>query len=101
MRFIVLLTALVVALPLPAHAFNLGFVRVPDWMDKWFLVLVPVTVIFWLLTLVSKPSGVPFNKLYRRPLTGFNRACYNGLLMVFIVTMAMLFLGMGLRRAVE
>lgn len=85
----------------PAMAFDAGFVRVPDWMDKYFVILVPVTVILLGLTWLTKPRGVPFNQLYRTPLTGLNRASYNALVITFVALMGLLFTGMGLQRLAE
>lgn len=96
------IAAVLMLLPAPqALAFNFGFVRVPDWMDMYIGVLCAVSVAAWLGLLATKPRGVPIRELPNvqiSPLAGFFRW---GLLIAFMGMMALVFLGMGLRRYAE
>lgn len=93
--------ALLFCFPGVAKAANFGFVRFPDWMDQYLLQGVAVTAIFFVLTYVTKPRGVPFNRLYRTRLRGLNRLFYNILYVTFAALMIAVFIGMGLQQAAE
>ena len=79
-------------------AFNFGFVRVPDWMDTWVISLVIISAICAGMTQLFKPSGVPFNQLYRTKLTGYANVAFRSTQISFAVLMVLLFTGMGLAR---
>lgn len=104
MKFSIFSTGLLAgltAMPSAAHAFNFGFVRVPDWMDPFFLPWIILIAVFWVATALVKPSGVPVNQLNRVKkdwITGF---FYWSLQILAFGLAAFFFIGMGLRRAAE
>ncbi len=79
-------------------AFDFGFVRVPDWMDKYLLVLLFIYVVFWMALLLVKPKGVPVNELYGVKKSFFTTFCLFVSATAFVLFMIMLFIGMGLVR---
>jgi hypothetical protein len=100
-RSIFLSTALVLISVNHAFAFNLGFVRVPEWMDSYIGWLFAATCVGFVGLAVTKPRGVPFNQLPNTkisPLANFFRF---GTLITFAILMLMMFVGMGLRRFAE
>jgi hypothetical protein len=84
-----------------AHAFNWGFARVPDWMDKYLLGLLLLQLPFWLALMATKPRGVPINQMSKmnagRVANFFRRVT----IVLFASTMALFFVGMGLIRWAE
>ncbi len=94
--------ALALALaPAEAQAFNYGFIRVPDWMDRYLVALLVLQLPFWLGLVVTKPRGVPFNQLYRTQMGRVPTFFLRVTQILFVSMMTMFFLGMGLRRAAE
>lgn len=89
--------------PTQLLAFDFGKVRTPDWMDQYLLLLLMVWVPSLLLTLMFKPHGIPANRMYMH-FGEFNllgRLIYTIFGLSFTVFMIVLFIGMGLQRAVE
>lgn len=87
--------------PSHAFAFDFGFVRVPGWMDPYIGSLFIAFCVGFLGLSVTKPRGVPFNQLPNvkiSPLANFFR--YFSLITLLLL-MLMVFVGMGLQRAVE
>lgn len=58
------IVAMMVLIPSQSFAYDLGFVRAPDWMDPYATVLFGFSIIGMLLTMLTKPRHVPFNELY-------------------------------------
>ena len=87
-----------IGLPAPAFAFDFGFVRVPDWMDFYFIILLGALVLLWIILQVIKPSGVPFRDLRKIQLEGSTKILFRTLQVILAVTLVMLFIGMGLAR---
>lgn len=84
-----------------AFAFNLGRLRVPDWMDPYFAEILVAFSISYLGLMVTKPRGVPFKQLSQvqiSPLANFFRVFC--LIMVWMFAL-MFFAGMLLRRYAE
>ncbi|MEZ5797276.1 MAG: hypothetical protein R3D63_07275 [Paracoccaceae bacterium] len=98
-----MLAVLLAALPGPALSFNFGMVRVPDWMDRYFLILLPIVAGAFALTALVKPHGLPINRIPHHfgQVGFFTRLSYLILAASFAITMILLFVGMGLRRAAE
>ncbi len=84
-----------------AFAFNWGFVRAPDWMDAYLLVLAIISAVFFLALSIVKPSGVPVNRLYYVRLSPGVRMIHIGTVCFFGLFMILLFVGMGLQRYAE
>ncbi len=97
------LSMVVIAVPAPALAFDFGFVRAPDWMDPYIGTAFLTTLLLMGLTMLVKPKGVPFNRMYfyRRHFSGVGRFIYGLFGLSFVALMGMVFLGMGLQRAAE
>lgn len=79
-------------------AFDLGFVRAPDWMDKYLLVLLIIYGVFWTTLLFVKPRGIPVRELYGVNKSFITKFCLFVSASAFILFMIMLFIGMGLAR---
>ncbi|WP_208353826.1 hypothetical protein [Pseudaestuariivita rosea] len=82
-----------------AYAYDFGFVRAPDWMDPYVLGLLLLQIPFFLGLMVTKPSSVPFNQLYRADLPPMARFFHRAWGAIFVVFMIFVFVGMGLARA--
>ncbi|WP_368186990.1 hypothetical protein [Aestuariibius sp. HNIBRBA575] len=97
--------ALCLALITPTHAsaYDFGFVRGPDWMDSYLLVLLVTTVCLMAATLVFIPLGASFNEMYKlfQDFSKVGRITYVAFGVSFGALMIMVFLGMGLQRAAE
>jgi hypothetical protein len=102
---LVLSLALIPALLAPgqAAAFDFGFVRVPDWMGPWILGLAAGMVPFWLFVAVTKPRHIAFRDVRRShgEVARITRMAHGTMLVLFAALMAMIFVGMGLRRYAE
>ncbi len=81
-----------------AFAFNFGFVRAPDWMDNYFLVLLAIAISAMVITAATKPSHVPFNQLYRTKVEPLPTLFFRIFQISAVIVLAMLFIGMGLAR---
>lgn len=82
----------------PALAFNFGFVRVPDWMDPWILLLLVLQIPFWLVALRYKPKGQSLLGMDKSGLPGFAKLSITLVTILFGLMMLMIFVGMGLAR---
>ncbi|UWQ08253.1 hypothetical protein [Aliiroseovarius crassostreae] len=82
----------------PAWAFNWGFVRAPDWMDKWLILLLLAQAPFWLVAIRHKPRGVSLIAMDKSNLSAFAKLSIYMVLILFFITMMMVFIGMGLAR---
>ena len=82
----------------PAVAFNFGFVRVPDWMDQWIVLLLILQAPFWLVALRYKPRGQSLLQMDRSGLPGFAKFSILAVIVLFALLMIMIFVGMGLAR---
>ncbi|MDU8946282.1 hypothetical protein [Ovoidimarina sediminis] len=99
MKHIALLAPIcVLAFANPALAFNWGFVRVPDWMDPWLLLLVILQAPFWIVALRYKPRGVSLMQMDKTGLPAFARLSITLVTILFAALMLMIFIGMGLAR---
>lgn len=89
--------------PTQALAYDFGFVRGPDWMNPYLVILLALTAVGLVLTLMFKPSGVPFNEMYKHfgEFSPLGRLVYVLFGLSIAALMAMVFLGMGLQRATE
>jgi hypothetical protein len=96
--FAILLLALS---PTDAHAFNYGFIRVPDWMDKYLIGLLLLQLPFWFGLMVTKPRDVPFNEMYRMKAAPVPTFFLRITQVLFLLLMVLFFVGMGLIRAAE
>jgi hypothetical protein len=90
--FAILLLALS---PTDAHAFNYGFIRVPDWMDKYLIGLLLLQLPFWLA------RDVPFNEMHRMKAGPIPTFFLRITQVLFLLLMVLFFVGMGLIRAAE
>ncbi|MBB4192665.1 drug/metabolite transporter (DMT)-like permease [Rhizobium aethiopicum] len=84
-----------------AFAFTLTRIRVPDWMDPYMAMFLVFSLFGYLGLVVTKPRGVPVKQLSRvkfSPLANFFRVFFGTMFLIF---MAMLFVGMALRRYAE
>ncbi|WP_145924229.1 MULTISPECIES: hypothetical protein [unclassified Rhizobium] len=85
-----------------AFAFTLNRrIKVPDWMDPYMAMFLVFSLFGYLGLVVTKPRGVPVKQLSRvkiSPLANFFRVFFGTMLLIF---MAMLFVGMALRRYAE
>jgi hypothetical protein len=85
-----------------AFAFTLTRrISVPDWMDPYMAIFVVGALFGYLGLVVTKPRGVPVKQLSRvkiSPLANFFRVFFGSMFLTF---MAMLFVGMALRRYAE
>ncbi|WP_154666738.1 hypothetical protein [Litoreibacter arenae] len=90
-------------IPTQVYAFDFGFVRGPDWMDQYVGVLFVVTMVFFALTMLFKPRGIPMNEMYQHfgDFSPVGRLVYAIFGLAFVGLMGMVFLGMGLQRAAE
>jgi len=82
----------------PAWAFNWGFVRAPDWMDSWLLLLLVLQTPFWLVALRYKKRGESLLEMDKSNLPAFARISIYVVGVLFALLMIMLFIGMGLAR---
>lgn len=82
----------------PAWAFNWGFVRAPDWMDSWLLLLLVLQTPFWLVALRYKKRGESLLEMDKSNLPAFARISIYVVVVLFALLMIMLFIGMGLAR---
>ncbi|SCB56774.1 hypothetical protein GA0061105_101607 [Rhizobium aethiopicum] len=76
-------------------------IRVPDWMDPYMAMFLVFALFGYLGLVMTKPRGVPVKQLSRvkiAPLANFFRVFVCTMLLIF---MAMLFVGMALRRLAE
>ena len=99
----IILGLIAVALPNVANAFNFGFVRAPDYMDKWFLALLGGMLPFLIVHLLTKPSGLPFRqvRLHLNEIHPMSAFCFRIFRAIFFVAFVLLMIGMGLQRAAE
>jgi hypothetical protein len=84
-----------------ASAFNFGFVRAPDWMDQYFGYLLLLSFVFWILTILTKPTDVPFNQLYRTKVALAPTIFHRAMAASYLLFMVLVFVGMGLARYSE
>jgi hypothetical protein len=78
-----------------------GFIRVPDWMDKYLIGLLLLQLPFWFGLIVTKPHDVPFNEMYRMKAGPVATFFFRITQVLFLSMMALFFVGMGLIRATE
>ena len=99
MRNIALLTpCCILALASPALAFDFGFLKAPDWMDKWLILLIVVLIPFSIIAMRHKPRGVSLLAMDKSALSPFAKlSVYISMALVSIIT-TMLLVGMGLAR---
>lgn len=98
---IVVISAVIMASTSHAHAFNFGFVRVPDWMDSYIAWLVIITIVSMAGLTVTKPRGVPLNQLPNVEISPIANVFRYVALIAFSILMVLVFVGMGLRRYAE
>lgn len=79
-------------------AFDFGFVRAPDWMDKYLLVLLFIYGVFWIALFLVKPRGIPVSELYGLNKSFITMFCLFVSASAFVLFLIMLFIGMGLAR---
>jgi hypothetical protein len=101
LRMLILTSGFTFTSVMPAMAFTLNkFIRVPDWMDFYLIMLAVCFGVSMVLVQLTKPAGVPFNQLYLHAkrlstFTNLARWCILASLGLFIL---MFFIGMGLAR---
>ncbi|KAE9627582.1 hypothetical protein GP644_18540 [Parasedimentitalea maritima] len=100
-REITLGTSMFVLLPNSAAAFNFGFVRVPDYLDPFFIALLIAALPSWICVVLTKPKHVPLNELTNTKLEPVPRAYFRILQLIIIAFLSLLFVGMGLARYAE
>ena len=84
-----------------AGAFELGGLRVPDWMDKYLFWLLVLQLPFWLGLILTKPSHVPLNQMYKGGMGLVPNFFLRVVQLLFFSMMAMFFFGMALVRYPE
>ncbi len=87
--------------PNTALAFNFGFVRAPDYLDQYFIVLLLAAVPAWIAVTITKPRNVPFNELYRTKMDRLPQAYFRIFQLIVGAILILLFVGMGLARMHE
>jgi len=87
--------------PNSAAAFNFGFVRAPDYLDPFFIILMLAIVPTWIAVWLTKPKTVSFNELKNTQLEPLPRVYFRILQGLIIVILTLLFVGMGLARIAE
>ena len=92
------LTLAAIAAPQMALAYNFGFVRAPDWMDPYALVMALLTAMLFAFTLATKPRDVPMNEMYRTRLDGIAKVAFRSLQVVRMLLIGLVFVGMFLAR---
>ena len=98
-----ILLPLSVLMPTQVFAFNFGFVRGPDWMDQYLILLIGITIVSLFFTLIFKPRGIPINQMYMHfwKFSVVGRIVYAIYGLSVVILMGMVFLGMGLQRLAE
>lgn len=84
-----------------AAAFDIGFLRVPDWMDQYLFWLLVLQLPFWLGLLLTKPGHIPFNQMYKSRMGIVPTFFLLIVQVLFFSTMALFFVGMALVRTPE
>lgn len=85
-------------LPRNASAYDFGFLKAPDWMDQYILLALLLMVLFWAGAYLTKPEHVRFSELRKIRKTPLNRFFFVILQILTWITMALVFIGMGLAR---
>lgn len=83
----------------PAHAYNFGFVRAPDWMDPIVLGLLAAFLVTWGAAIATKPAGIPVQGMYQAELSPVTRWSLRAAAVLYALLMVAVFIGMGLARA--
>lgn len=83
-----------------AWAYNFGFVRAPDWMDPYVVILLIFQLPFWLIVMITKPKTIGFKELFQRQaeLGTATRFYYRICQVLFALLMILVFTGMALAR---
>ncbi len=83
-----------------AWAYNFGFVRAPNWMDPYMLILLIFQLPFWLAVAITKPKAISFSTIFQRQseLSSTARFYYRICQVLGGMLIIMMFVGMGLAR---
>ena len=84
-----------------AAAFNLGFIRAPDWMDQYFAWMIAAQILLIIGVFLTKPIGVPFNQLRTVKLDPAPKFFFYSFGTLYMTFMLLIFIGMGLARYAE
>jgi len=90
-----------VVAPTQVLAFDFGFVRVPNYLDVPIVCSAILTAIFAFILKRTLPAKLSFKDVPQQDRTKLMAASAYLSLTFLLVTLALLFIGMGLQRAVE